>query len=183
MTLKPPWHSINVAAVLWSLGGGCGLVQGAAARAGMPGSPGHLGDAYSGSCSLLHRASAPPGVPQLQLERQRLPGFCGAASSPELSPCRNAAPLSHTSHASGQKELDVVLPTLLVEAGSGGSCGQRWPSPWPGLDRGWGGQRNARLWQNSLYKFRRAVSQSTVCVSCNKESTCHAERSVSQVKV
>lgn len=30
---------------------------------------------------------------------------------------------------SGQRGLDVALPTLLVEAESGGYCGQRWPSP------------------------------------------------------
>lgn len=56
------------------------------------------------------------------------------------------------SPSSGQRGLDVALRTLLVEAGSGGCCGQRWPSPRPGLDRGWRGQRNAKLWQNSLYK-------------------------------
>lgn len=38
MTLKPPWHSINLASVLWSLEADCGLVQGAAAWAGVPGS-------------------------------------------------------------------------------------------------------------------------------------------------
>lgn len=101
------------------------------------------------------------------MESLRLPGFCGTAWSSELwgdpSPCRNATPLPQHSHASGRKGLDVALPTLLVEAGSGGSCGHRWPSSWPRLDRGWRGQRNVRLWQNSLYEAQ-ACSQSTLFV-------------------
>lgn len=78
-----------------------------------------------------------------------------------LQECHPSLPQS--SHASGRKGLDVALPTLLVEAEPGGSCGYRWPSPWPGPDRGWRGQRNARLWQNCLYKVQ-ACSQSAVFV-------------------
>lgn len=87
------------------------------------------------------------------MDSLRLPAFCGTASPSQLWwEAFLPAGIQLLSPSSGQRGLDVALPTLLVEAGSGGYCGQRWPSPRGGLDRGWRRQRNAKLWQNFLYK-------------------------------
>lgn len=163
MTLKSPWHSTNLAPVLWRLEPGCEQAQGAAAWAGVPGS-GPRAPAW------MHSV-----VPQPWLKHGEPEAAClwwhsliiRAGGPFSLEDCSPSLPRVLCGH----RGLEVALPTRLVEAGSGGSWGQGWPSPSPGLDRSWRGQRNARLWQIPFIKVRPAVSALCLYIS-NKESTC-----------
>lgn len=148
MTLKPPWHSISLTPMLWSLDlSWCRVLQpGQGCLALGPGAPaGECG--CTSSTSALAEAWRAWGCLALVRQPHQQSWWGGRPFSPKE--CNPSLPELSCLWAEG---LDVALPTLLVEAGSGQMGHVVLDQDLSGAGEMWGCGRTLYI------KFRPAVS-------------------------